>query len=148
MSLIEQGIDIFDLDGPFYKDLCFDFENKGKKDIPLSMRIEQTFPKVKICEPGCRPNGIQLPEKVAICDCNIKDIANKDIIKENALLEQSIGKALDLINSSNIMVVSCYKYIFKYFKRSVGGIFSLISIFINIICVIFDFMFGLPQLKI
>ena len=148
MSLIEQGIDIFDLDGPFYKDLCFDFENKGKRDIPLSMRIEQTFPKVKICEPGCRPNGIQLPEKVAICDCNIKDIANKDIIKENALLEQSIGKALDLINSSNIMVVTCYKYIFKYFKRSVGGIFSLISIFINIICVIFYFMFGLPQLKI
>ena len=148
MSLIEQGIDIFDLDGPFYKDLCFDFENTGKRDIPLTMRIEKTFPNVKICEQGCRPNGIQLPEKVAICDCSIKEIANKDFIKDNALLDESIGKALDVINSSNIMVMKCYKYIFKYFTRSIGGFFCLTLIIINIISVILYFMFGLPKLKL
>ena len=70
MSLIEQGIDIFDVNSPFYKDLCFDFENKEKRDIPLSMRLEKAFPNVQLCEQGCRANGIQLPEKVAICDCS------------------------------------------------------------------------------
>jgi hypothetical protein len=148
MSLIEQGIDIFDINSPFYKDLCFDFENKEKRDIPLSMRLEKAFPSVQLCEPGCSANGIQLPEKVAICDCSLNDLANKDFIKNNALLDSVLGQALDLINSSNIMVLTCYKYIFKYFTRSIGGFLSFTLIIINIICIIFYFLFGLPKLKI
>ena len=31
MPLIDQGIDIFNLNSPFYKDLCFDFEKKEKE---------------------------------------------------------------------------------------------------------------------
>ena len=148
MSLIEQGIDIFDLNSPFYKDLCFDFTNNEKKDIPLSMRIEKAFPNMLPCEQGCNPNGIQLPEKVVICDCSLNDLANKDIIKDNALLEGMVGQALDLINSSNIMVLTCYKYIFKYFSRSIGGYISVISLVIHIISIIFYFLFGLPKLKL
>ena len=148
ISLIEQGIDIFDLDNPFYKDLCFDFDNKEKRDIPLSMRIEKAFPNVLLCEQGCKANGIQLPEKVAICDCSLNNLVNKDFIKDNALLESTLGKALDLINSSNIMVVTCYKYIFKYFTRSIGGLISFILIVIHIISTILYFLWGSPKLKI
>ena len=148
MSLIEQGIDIFDLDNPFYKDLCFDFDNKEKRDIPLSMRIEKAFPGALLCEQGCKANGIKLPEKVAICDCSLNDLANKDFIKNNALLDSALGKALDLIYSNNIMVVTCYKYIFKYFTRSVGGFISFVLIIIHIISTILYFSFGLSKLKI
>ena len=61
------------------------------------MRVEKSFPNATLCEPGCKTNGIQLPEKIAICDCSMNDLANKDFIKNNALLEESIGKVLDII---------------------------------------------------
>ena len=44
--------------------------------------------------------------------------------------------------------MTCYKYIFKYFTRSIGGFISFVLIIINIICIIFYFLFGLPKLKI
>ena len=148
LSLIEQGVDIFNLDSPFYKDLCFDFNNEEKRDIPLSMRVKKAFPDMKLCEPGCRANGIQLPEKIARCDCSLNDIANAAVIKDNALLDGVIGQALDLINSSNIMVLTCYKYIFKYFYRSIGGYITITLIIAHIISILIYFLVGLPKLKI
>ena len=148
MSLIDQGIDLFNLDSPFYKDLCFDFDNPEDKDLPLSMRLEKAFPNAVLCEPGCKTNGIQLPEKIAICDCSMNELANQGFIKDNALLEGAMGEVLDLINSSNIMVVTCYKYIFKYFTRSIGGIIATVLLIGQILCTIFYFIFGLPKLKI
>ena len=147
-SLIDQGINIFDLESPFYNDLCFDFDNPEKRDIPLSMRVEKSFPNATLCEPGCKTNGIQLPEKIAICDCSMNDLANKDLIKNNALLEESIGKVLDIISSSNIMVLTCGKYIFKSFARSIGGWITLILLVTHIICVLLYFLFDSSKLKI
>ena len=34
-SLANQGINIFDVNDPFYTDLCFDFENKGKTVLQI-----------------------------------------------------------------------------------------------------------------
>ena len=148
MSLIEQGIDIFDLNSPFYNDICFDYDNKEKRDIPLNIRLEKAFPNIQLCQKGCRPNGIKLPEKVAICDCSLNDIANNDFMKDNALVDGAFGKAFDIISSSNIMVVTCSKYIFKYFKRSIGGFISLALIASLIVSIVFYFLFGLQKLKI
>ena len=79
LSLLEQGIDIFDINNPFYKDICFDFDNPEKRDIPLSIRIEMAFPNISLCSSDCRTNGIKFPEKVASCDCSLEDFANKGI---------------------------------------------------------------------
>ena len=144
LSLLEQGVDIFDLDGPFYNDLCYDFINEEERDIPLNMRAEKVFPNVPLCEDNCKPKGIQLPEKLAICDCSI----NNELIKDNTLMSGAIGQALDLINASNIMVITCYKYIFKYFTRSIGGYIIISLIFGHIICVLIYFLFKLPKLKL
>ena len=43
LSLIEQGVDIFNLDSSFYKDLCFDFNNEEKRDIPLARELKKLF---------------------------------------------------------------------------------------------------------
>ena len=56
------------------------------------------------------------------------DIANSNLIKENAALESVVGDALDIINASNILVLKCYKYIFKRFKESIGGIISIAAL--------------------
>jgi hypothetical protein len=66
------------------------------------------------------------------CDCKFKDIANSDAIKDNAILDEAFGDVFDIINSSNILVFKCFKYIFKHFTRSIGGWISLGLILVHI----------------
>ena len=124
-SLTSQGINIFDINDPFYNDLCFDFDNPLDKDIPLNYRIQTIFPNVSLCDTGCQYKGINLEDMTSTCDCKFKDIANSDAIKDNAILDEAFGDVFDIINSSNILVFKCFKYIFKHFTRSIGGWISL-----------------------
>ena len=132
-SLTSQGINIFDVNDPFYTDLCFDFKNPKKRDIPLSDRIKNVFPNVTLCGEGCQMDGINLEDMTAKCNCKFKDIANNQAIKDNAVLDSVVGEIFDLINSSNILVVKCYNYIFKHFKNSIGGILTTSIIGLDLI---------------
>ena len=138
-SLTNQGINIFDVNDPFYTDLCFEYKNPKKRDMPLSLRIKNIFPNVTLCNDGCQMDGINLEEMTATCNCKFNDITNNQAIKENVVLDSMLGEIFDLINSSNIFVVKCYKYIFKYFKNSIGGILTASIICLNIILSYFFF---------
>ena len=127
-SLTSQGINIFDLNDPFYTDICYDFDNPLEKDIPLNDRIKDIFPNVTLCDEGCQYKGIDLANMTATCDCKFNDIANSNLMKDNEVLDSAFGQIFDIINSSNILVFKCFKYIFKHFARSIGGWISLVSI--------------------
>ena len=120
-SLTSQGINIFDLNDPFYTDICYDFDNPMTKDIPLNDRIKTLYPDVELCGDGCQIKGINLEDMKSTCDCTFNDIAENSLIKDNPLAESSIGQIFDLINSSNILVLKCFKNIFTHFSRSIGG---------------------------
>ena len=124
ISLTSQGINIFDLNDPFYTDICYDYDNPYKKDIPLNDRIKTLYPDVELCDEGCEISGINLEDMTSICDCKFNDITNNELIKDNPLTE-SVGNIFDLINSSNIQVFKCFKNIFTHFSRSIGGWISL-----------------------
>ena len=141
MSLTEQGINIFDLNDPFYKDICYDFDNLYKRDIALRDRVKEAYPDAILCAEGCRNQGINLGDMIAKCDCTFKDITQNEIIRENAILDKTIGEVLNVLDDSNILVVKCYKYIIKYFKRSYGGIITCIIIAMNIILTFIFFCF-------
>ena len=131
-SLTSQGINIFDINDPFYTDICYDFDNPIKKDIPLNDRIKDLYPNVSLCDEGCQQKGINLEDMTSTCDCKFNDIANNNAIKDNALINEAFGEIVDLINSSNILVFKCFKYIFNHFSRSVGGWISLSLIIAHI----------------
>ena len=124
-SLTSQGINIFDLNDPFYTDICYDFDNPLKKDIPLNDRIKTLYPDVELCDEGCEIKSINLEDMTSTCNCTFNDIASNNLIKDNPLAESSIGEIFDLINSSNILVFKCFKNIFTHFSRSIGGWISL-----------------------
>ena len=124
-SLISQGINIFDLNDPFYTDLCYDFDNPIKKDIPLNDRIKILYPDVELCDDGCEIKGINLEDMTSTCDCLFNDLSNSNIIKENPLMESAFGEVFDLINNSNILVLKCFKNIFTHFSSSIGGWITL-----------------------
>ena len=147
-SLTEQGINIFDLNDPFYTDLCYNFDNPSNRDIPLSERISTIFPNASLCEQGCQMDGIDLETLVSSCNCQFKDMGNNDLIQGNAFLENAMGEVFDIINSSNILVMKCYQYIFKHFSRAFGGIIATIAIGLHSICTALYFIFGKNQIKL
>ena len=146
--LIDQGINIFYMDDPFYTDLCYDFENPCNKDIPLSQRIKIIYPAVSLCDEGCQMDGIDLDTMTALCNCKFNDIANNNMIKDNELLNSVVGDIFDFVESSNILVMKCYNYIFKDFSNSIGGILSIVSIAGSIICSLTYFLIGKSQIKV
>ena len=124
-SLTSQGINIFDINDPFYTDICYDFDNPLKKDIPLNDRIKDIYPDAKLCDEGCQYTGINLADMTATCDCKFNDITNNNLIKDNAFLDSAVGEIFDIINSSNILVFKCINNIFSHFSSSVGSWISL-----------------------
>ena len=147
-SLTSQGINIFDKNDPFFTDICYDFENALKKDVPLDDRIKDFFPNATLCDEGCKYTGINLEDMTATCDCKFNDIANNAIIKDNAILDSMLGEVFDIINSSNILVFKCFKYMFKHFERSIGGWISLFLIIAQITMVLLYFLLELSKIKI
>ena len=147
-SLTSQGINIFDLNDPFYTDICYDFDNPMTKDIPLNDRIKTLYPDMELCGDGCQIKGINLEDMKSTCDCTFNDIAENSLIKDNPLAESSIGQIFDLINSSNILVLKCFKYIFKHFSRSIGGWISLILIIVQTSMALLYFLKELGKTKI
>jgi hypothetical protein len=59
-----------------------------------------------------------------------------------------MGEVFDIINSSNILVMKCYQYIFKHFSRAFGGIIATIGIGLHSICTALYFIFGKNQIKL
>jgi len=146
-SLTEQGINIFDINDPYYKDICYDFHNPKKRDISLKDRIKETYVNASLCDDGCVNTGIDVKNNVATCDCKFNVITNNDLIHENAALEYLVGEIFDFVNSSNILVLKCYKYVLKYFIRSKGGMIILTILILSIIFTFIFFSYGLIKMK-
>ena len=146
-SLTSQGINIFDINDPFYTDICYDFDNPLKKDIPLNNRIKSIFPNATLCDEGCQYKGINLTDMTTTCDCKFNDIANNNAIKDNELLDNTVGEIFDLINSSNILVFKCIKNIFKHFTRSYGCWISLVLIVSHLGLSMAFFLFSSSQVN-
>ena len=115
ISLTKKGINIFDINDPYYKDICYDFDNPKNRDIALKDRLKETFVNVTLCDDGCINTGIDVRNNVATCNCKFNEVTDNDLIHENVALEYLVGELFEFINSSNILVLKCYKYIFKYF---------------------------------
>ena len=146
--LTDQGINIFDMNDPFYTDICFDFDNPSDRDIPLSERITAIYPDVSLCDEGCQMDGIDLDTMTALCNCKFNDISNNKIVNENPLLESAVGEVFDLIKSSNILVMKCGDHLFDNFTSSFGGILSLVSLAGHLGCTVLYFILGKNQIRI
>ena len=141
--MADEGINLFDISSPFYNDLCTHYPDILNKDIPLNKRILAYYPDIKLCDENCELISIFLNNLTSKCEC----IVSKDIINKNEKMDREdfykkeIGELEELIYSTNINVVKCYKELFvkKYFIKCYGSFIILGFILIQIICTIFYF---------
>ena len=147
-SLVDQGINIFDQNDPFFTDICYDFDNPLKKDIPVSERITYFFPNVSLCDEGCQYKGINLEDMTSSCDCKFNDLSNNEFIKDSLIMDSMVGEIFEMLSSSNVLVLKCVKFIFNHFSRSIGGWISLGFIAGDISMVLLYFLIELPKMKV
>ena len=147
LYLTQQDINIFNSSDKFYTDICYSFDSPNGKDVPLKDRIKTYYPNITLCNTGCNSKGVNLTTMESICECKFNDIINNDLIERNAIFQNTIGEITDIISSSNILVLKCFKNVFKkeYFLKGHGA-FIIMSI--AIIQIIFAFIFTLYDMRI
>ena len=147
MYLTDQNIDIFDLHGEFYTDICFHFESPNGKDVPLNDRILAFYPNISLCDKGCTSKGVNLTTMESICECALSGILNNDLISGNALIESTFGEAAEFIANSNLDVLTCYKDVFdiKYFKKNIGGIIILCILALQIVFAVLFYTISMTE---
>ena len=140
LFLAKQNINIFNISDEFYTDICYHFESPNGKDVPLGDRIKSYFPNITLCNSHCICKGVNLTTMESICECKFNDLMNNQLIEENALISNAIEEIVDLLGSSNLLVLKCYKDVFKkeYIIKGDGG---FIILAITILEIIFSFIF-------
>ena len=147
VDLINQGINIFDIESDFYSDLCFYFISPIKKDIPLKDRLQAFYPNITLCDSGCKTIGVNFTSKSAICECKYNDLLNNDLLNNEALSD-SISTIKNMVDKSNIEVLKCLKYAFKYFKKNYGGYITIALCSLSIICTIIFYIYKYSQIQL
>ena len=137
--LAHQDINIFSLTDEFYTDICYPFNSPNGKDIPLKDRVKAFYPNITLCENGCNSKGVNLTTMESICQCKFSDLMNNELIGDNVFFQNTFGEITDLISSSNIMVLKCYKNVFKkkFILKGTGGFIILSIIILEIIFAFF-----------
>ena len=140
LYLAQQSIDIFNLSDSFYKDICYHFDSPNGKDVPLQDRIKTYYPNITLCDQGCTSKGVNLTSMESICECKFNDIMSNELIEGNAFIEGTLSEISDIVSSSNLLVLKCYKNAFE--KENIiknSGGFIILTIFL--LELVFTFVF-------
>ena len=150
-KIAAQGIDIFDLDNPFYTDICFMYDSPTGRDATPKDRFETYFPNITLCneDSGCVPNGLNLTSFEVICKCDLNDIMNNQKVGEK-ILEDGFSEIFDLIENSNVMIFKCAKDVFvvKHLLKNTGTYITVGIMLAQAICMVIYYLFSYnPMLR-
>ena len=144
----ELGYNIFDLNDPFYNDICSVF-SYNNTDFSLSERKNIIdLSDENLCLDGCNYSNFDIKTLRTICSCKIgfgendgykSDIKN-DNNKYNKDLVNLVKQNIDISKSSNIKVVKCFSIIFRknLFTENYGFYIMLLLLLINMTTLIFS----------
>ena len=141
-SFKNSGIDIFNIDDSFFKDICHPYSN-SKNDVVLEDRIKYIYQNYSICDQGCSYNKIDFENKVISCICKVK--ANLSI-EETSL---NIKKFSEIKIESNFGLIKCYQLVFSLVGKlkNIGFFIFLILILIHIPLIIYYLSKGIQPIK-
>ena len=120
----ELGIDIFDLKGGFFNDICYSF-SEGDSDMVLDDRVSDIYQNYSICEDNCEYNMLNLTENLVSCKCSVKT----ELVPETN--PPNLDTILrDTFADSNLAVIKCYKLVFSFDNKHQNKGFIIFSILV------------------
>ena len=126
MRLLEEGINLYDPNDPFFNDICYPYQDENGNDIPLESRKKDFYQNTVMCIEGCEYSGINKNTSKIMCNCNAESLIIKNDEDDNSILGYLDDNVNSLIikaaSSDTIGVVKCYERTFKKdnIKKNIG----------------------------
>ena len=145
------GYDMFNLNDPFYQDICTPFDSNGT-DIILSDRIDYIYHNDDTqCQSNCQYSQYSIESQYLNCSCSIDENVNKEHKKSDKFNAKKIYESFyEVLKYSNYDIIKCYNIILNLnvIKINMGSIIVILYFSVYLIC-LFIFIFrGLIPLKI
>ena len=135
----EDNIDIFNIEDPFFNDVCFPYYTKDNKDIILRDRREKIYKHVKLCESNCQYEQIDYNNTRVNCNCNLKTTYTLTYTDYTEEQEEEKELKNSRTTNNNILFVKCYNSVFSDLTGNYGSLTLLGSFGLQIIFSIFYF---------
>ena len=144
------GYDLFDINSPFYQDICTPYKSEDGTDVPLNDRINSFYNNGETsCQSNCKYSDYLMESQYLKCDCDIinSEINTQDTEKFNTkTIYQSF---FSVLKYSNYKVLKCFKLAFTLnsLTINIGSILSIIYFIIYLIFLSIYILRGINQLK-
>ena len=136
----ELGYNIFNINDPFYQDICTPYKSSGKTDMLLSDRIDDIYNNEDArCQPNCYFAGYFFGSQYINCTCNVNKEKKEVYIKEEKFKPKKLYESFfEVLKYSNYKIMKCYKLIGnkRMITKNIGNILLLILFIIYLICLI------------
>ena len=150
-NIKEYGYDMFNINDPFYQDICTPYDSPNGTDILLIDRIDYIYNNNEtICQSNCQFSYYFIESKYMQCNCSVKE----DIINDEPKLDKFSSKKIyesfyDVLKYSNYDILKCYKIAFSInaIKKIFGSIIVIFYFFCYLICLSLYIFKGINPLK-
>ena len=139
---------MFDINDPFYQDICTPYKSSVNTDMLLSDRIYYIYNNGNAqCQQNCYFTGYFSGSQYINCTCSIGEENN--VIEEKFKPEKLYESFFEILKYSNYKILKCYKLISsnKIIKENIGSIILIIFFVVYIISLIFYIIKGVNPLK-
>ena len=126
----ESGFDMFNINDPFYQDICTPFDSPDGTDILLSDRINYIYNNDDTqCQPNCQFSLYSIESQYMECSCSTNENANYENLNKNTFSTKKIYESFyDVLKYSNYDILKCHKIItnIKALKSNIGCMITII----------------------
>ena len=147
----ESGYDMFNINDPFYHDICTPFDSPHGTDILITDRINYIYNNDDTrCQSNCNFSYYSVATQYMECSCSTDvNIKNDNVIKDKFNAKKIYESFYDVLKYSNYNILKCYKIItnINNMERNIGSIISLICFCCYFICLLIYICNGLNSLK-
>ena len=122
-DLQNSGYDLFNINDPFYNDLCSPYKSQNGTDVLLSDRKNDYYNNnYTTCQSNCEYSSFNSEYKFLKCECKVI-VDDIDINKFDKFSKKIYKNFYDILKNSNYKTLKCYKLVFdsKLLKKNIGS---------------------------
>ena len=150
-ELKDLGYDLFDINSPFYQDICTPYKSTNGTDIILSDRINDIYYNDEtFCQSNCKFSDYLMESQYLKCDCDIKNSQINTQETEKFSAKSIYESFFNVLKYSNYKVLKCSKLIFTIYSltKNIGSIISIMYFLIFLVFFTIYIIKGITQLKV
>ena len=149
----ESGYDMFDINDPFYQDICTPFDSENGTDILLSDRVDYIYNNENTqCQSNCKLSYYSVEFKYMNCSCSSREDVNNN--ENNEKKDKFNAKKLYesfyyVLKYSNYKILKCYNIVTDkdLIMKNIGSCVLILYGIFYVVCLGIYIYNGLSPLK-